>query len=311
MRRPSHLPDALSSSAATPPRPLRASAKTPRTAHGEQAASQVKLRARSHETKRKSARKVEEEETAALRAEVVQLRQELAEQAAAHDALLSLAAHELRGPLTALKGYAQLLARQGRITPLPQTLSHSIEVIEQQSSRLADMVGELHDAARIRRGDFELIRTQIDLAPLVEAEMARRRALAPDHTLLLLAETTPLVGRWDAMRLGQVMHDLLDNATRYSPEGSVVVVRLGQADGMALVSVRDQGIGVARDEWEHIFDYIYRAPNAEQRNLSGVGLGLFISRAIVTKLGGRLWVATSDTHAGGGTEMRFTLPLHA
>ncbi len=295
MRTPSRRPDAHSSAAASL-RPI----KVPAKAHSRQAQQTNPESMAAHP---------EDSDVAALCAEVARRRDELAQQAAAHDALLSLAAHELRGPLTVIKGYAQLLARQGRTTPLPGTLTHSVEVIEQQSTRLSDMVGELHDAARIRRGDFELIRTQVDLAPLVEAELERRRPLAPDHTLLLLTETTSLVGHWDAMRVGQVIRDLLDNATRYSPEGGVVVVRLGQADGMASVSVRDQGIGVEREQWERIFDYLYRAPNAERRNLSGVGLGLFVSRAIASKLGGRLWVAASDPHAGGGTDFHFTLPL--
>jgi len=250
-----------------------------------------------------------QEENATLRAEVTRLRRELADHAAAQDALLSLAAHELRGPLTALRGYAQLLIRQAHKAPLPSALTHSVEVIEQQSVRLSDMVGELHDAARIRRGDFEVLHAPVDIVPLMEAEIERRRVLAPEHTLLLLADVTSLVGLWDGARLGQVFRDLLENATRYSPEGGVVVIKLAETDGAAWVSVRDQGIGVDPADWEHIFAYLYRAPNAEQRNLSGLGLGLFVSRAITTQLGGRLWLEASDTHAGGGSEFHLTLPL--
>jgi len=248
------------------------------------------------------------DEIARLRAEVERLRLEVVEQGHARDAFISLAAHELRSPLTTVKGYAQLLLRQARKAPLPAAMTRSVEAIDEQTARMSDMVGALHDATRIRRGDFELLRAPVDLVALAESEVERRRLLAPEHTVLLLAEASSLVGQWDGARLAQVIRDLLDNAIRYSPEGGVVVLRLAAEDGMATLSVRDQGIGVAPADRERIFEYLYRAPETERRNLSGVGLGLFISRAIAERLGGRLWLAASDT-TGGGSEFRLALPL--
>ena len=247
-------------------------------------------------------------EIARLRAEVTRLRLEVAEQGQVRDAFISLAAHELRSPLTTVKGYAQLLLRQARRTPLPLAMARSVAAIDEQTARMSDMVGELHDATRIRRGDFEVICTHADLVALAEAEMERRRPLAPEHTLLLLAAAPALVGQWDGARLGQVIRDLLENAIRYSPEGGVVVLRLAEEDGMATLTVRDQGVGVAPADHERIFEYLYRALDAERRNLSGIGLGLYVSRAIAERLGGRLWLAASDT-SGGGSEFRLALPL--
>lgn len=247
-------------------------------------------------------------EVARLRAEVARLRLEVAEQGQARDAFISLAAHELRSPLTTVKGYAQLLLRQARKVALPPAMARSVEAIDQQTGRMSDMVGELHDAARIRRGEFEVVCARADLVALAEAEVERRRPLAPEHTLLLLAEASSLVGQWDGARIAQVIRDLLENAIRYSPAGGVVVVRLAAEDGTATLSVRDQGVGVAPADHERIFEYLYRAPDAERRNLSGIGLGLYVSRAIVQRLGGRLWLAASDT-TGGGSEFRLALPL--
>ena len=249
-------------------------------------------------------------EIARLRSEVTRLRLEVAEQGQARDAFISLAAHELRSPLTTVKGYAQLLLRQARRTPLPPAMARSVAAIDEQTARMSDMVGELHDATRIRRGDFEVICTHVDLVALAEAEVERRRPLAPEHTLLLLAEAPALMGQWDGARLAQVIRDLLENAIRFSPEGGVVVLRLAEVDGMATLSVRDQGVGVAPADHERIFEYLYRAPDAERRNLSGVGLGLYVSRAIAERLGGRLWLVASDTN-GGGSEFRLALPLDA
>lgn len=249
-------------------------------------------------------------EVARLRTEALRLRAEVAQQTQERDAFISLAAHELRSPLTTVKGYAQLLARQARKTPLAAAMARSVEAIEQQASRMSDLVGELHDATRIRRGDFEVTPLNADLVALAAVEIDRRRALAPEHTLLLLSEAPSLLGQWDGQRLSQIIRDLLDNATRFSPDGSIVVLRIGTRDGAATLSVRDQGIGVARADRELIFDYLYRAPNAERRNLSGLGLGLYVSRAIAERMGGRLWLAASETAAhGGGSEFRLTLPI--
>jgi signal transduction histidine kinase len=246
-------------------------------------------------------------EIARLRAEIAHLRLEVAEQSHARDAFISLAAHELRSPLTTVKGYAQLLLRQARKIALPPAMERSVAAIDEQTARMSDMVGAFYDALRIRRGDFELTRTRADLVALTTAEVERRRPLAPEHTVLLLAEEPSLVGQWDATRVSQIIHALLDNALRYSPAGGGVALRLAQEDGMATLSVRDQGIGVAPADREHIFEYLYRAPDAERRNLNGVGLGLYISRAIAERLGGRLWLAASDT-SGGGSEFRLALP---
>ncbi len=247
-------------------------------------------------------------EIARLRAEVAHLRVEVAEQSQARDAFISLAAHELRSPLTTVKGYAQLLLRQARKVALPPAMERSVAAIDEQTSRMSDMVVALHEATRIRRGDFELMCGPVDLVALAQAEVERRRPLATEHTLLLSAETPSLVGQWDGPRVAQVIRDLLDNAIRYSPEGGVVVLRLAREDGVATLSVRDQGIGVAPADRERIFEYLYRAPDAERRNLTGVGLGLYIGRAIAERLGGRLWLAASDTR-GGGSEFRLALPM--
>jgi signal transduction histidine kinase len=231
-------------------------------------------------------------------------------QAQALDAFLSLMVHELRGPLTSVKGYAQLLIRQARRHALPEVVMRSAAAIEQQSVRLSEMIDELHDAARIRRHRLELLTAPTDLEPIVRQQVEWWRRVAPDHTYHLLVHSEgPLVGNWDAHRVTQIVCDLLDNATRYSPNDSVIEVELAREDNAALLIVRDTGIGIPIGERRRIFDDRYRAREAQARNLSGLGLGLFVSREIAERLGGKLWLHASRTGERSGSEFRLRLPL--
>ena len=107
----------------------------------------------------------------------------------------------------------------------------------------------------------------------------------------------------------QVLRDLIDNAIRFSPSGGAVTVELVQVGEMAEARVRDEGIGIGEKDREHVFEYLYRAPEAESRNLTGLGLGLFVSQAIIERLGGRLWLEAAPPKPQKGSEFRFTLPL--
>ncbi len=247
---------------------------------------------------------------AALAAGVQAVRQagEAVGEARNRDAFVSLAAHELRSPLTSIKGYSQLLIRQARKSPLPESMLRSVEAVEQQSMRMAEMVGELLDASRIQRGTLELTPASADLVPIATKTVERRRVFLPQQ-LILEVEEPSLVGMWDALRVEQIVRDLVDNASRFSPEGNAVVVRVSREGSMALVSVHDEGIGVAADDRERIFEYLYRAPTAEHRNLAGLGLGLFLSRNLAEHMGGRLLLHSTSTEAPTGSEFRLLLPL--
>jgi signal transduction histidine kinase len=223
-------------------------------------------------------------------------------------AFISLAAHELRSPLTSVKGYAQLLLRSARKDPAyPPGHLRALQAIEQQASRMSDMVAELLEASRIQRNTFELHSRPADLAELVRHAVDVRRTADEQHPIVLHAPETSLVGLFDAAHVEQVMRDLLDNAIRYSPEGGQVTITLSQVGDAGRVCVHDQGLGVADEERDHIFEAFYRGPSAKYRNLSGLGLGLFVSRAIVERMGGSIWLVSSEP--GQGSEFCFELPL--
>ncbi|MGH2516810.1 MAG: sensor histidine kinase [Ktedonobacterales bacterium] len=244
---------------------------------------------------------------AGLRA--LRLADAVAEEARARDEFISLAAHELRSPLTSTRGYAQLLARQARKASVPAAMLRSVAAIEEQSLRMAEMVSELLDASRIRRGMLAVRLASADLVPLAQKVVEKRQLHYPRHTISLQIEAPSLAGNWDAQRVEQIVRDLLDNAARYSPEGGAIFIRLTETDRMAMLCVRDEGTGVAPEDRSRIFDYLYRAPTAKERNLSGLGLGLFICQYLAEHMGGRLVLHETAEGKPHGSEFRLTLPL--
>jgi signal transduction histidine kinase len=225
------------------------------------------------------------------------------------DAFISLTAHELRTPLTSIKGYAQLLMRQARKHPLPESVVHSIEAIDQQSQRLAEMISELLDASRIHRGKLDVNVAPADIVPLARHAIERRQPFFPLHQFVLETSAVSVIALVEAPRVEQVIRDLLDNAARHTPSGDRITVTISQDQRMALVEVQDAGIGVDAADRERIFEYLYRAPRSEQRNLSGLGLGLFVSKYLIERMGGQLWLHTTSTEPPTGSDFHFTLPL--
>jgi signal transduction histidine kinase len=216
------------------------------------------------------------------------------------DAFLSLIAHELRSPLTSIKGFAQLAAR-ALDGPGAKRATRHLRVIDQQTERLGRLIGELADVSRLQRGKLTLIPTPFDLVPLAEATVARQRDIT-SHTIGLTLPDAPLIVRADPARIEQSLAHLLANAIRFSPAGEITVT-LERAGDTARLTVCDHGIGVPQAERRQIFERFYRATNGGG---SGLGLGLFIVDQIIARSGGTIAV---DDAAGGGARFCLILPL--
>jgi signal transduction histidine kinase len=245
-------------------------------------------------------------ETSAL--EVLRMARIASEESAARETFISFGVHELRSPLTSIKGFAQLLIRQSRKTELPQAMVRSIQSIDQQSLRMSEMLGEMLDASRILHGHLEMVPVPMDLADLVNKVVERRRTLFPDHDFTVLGTELAVPGQWDSGRVEQILRDLLDNAARHSPVGTSIMVEVASSPHTATVSVRDQGTGIAQADQRYLFGYLYHTQESERRNLSGLGLGLFVSRYLARCLGGDLWLDSSNVAFPSGSEFRFALP---
>jgi signal transduction histidine kinase len=231
------------------------------------------------------------------------------------DRFLSIAAHELRTPVTAVKLASQVvLADLYDGTLDPDRAARHLSGIVLAADRLEALIRDLMDVSRMRSGHLLLELRPMELSALVDTVALRYSDIVSvNHRLVMDLPSTPLVLVGDPWRLEQVVENLFSNAMKYSPDGGAVSVRLcrvpasGQdADG-ALLSVTDSGIGLPASEHEAIFEPFGRATNAVQSGIPGMGLGLHISRQIVEGHGGRLWAESIG--ANEGTTFWMWLPL--
>jgi signal transduction histidine kinase len=218
------------------------------------------------------------------------------------DQFLSIVSHELRTPLTTIKGYAQMLRR--KLADSPDGLRFAVN-IDAQVSRLSRLVDDLLDVTRFSRGQFELRRQRLDLRPLLDDVVGRFRVVAPEHEFRLDLDTGSFEGTWDRDRLEQVMNNLVGNAVKYSPDGGTVTISTRHQDDHLIVGVRDEGIGIADEDQQHLFERFYRG-KAEGGSVKGLGLGLYVTRRIVEAHGGSVGVRS---RRGVGSEFYFSLPL--
>ena len=254
-----------------------------------------------------------------------------ANEAAAHEAsrrmetFVATAAHDLRTPLTATAGYldlaqhktAQLAATVHEVHPglVPRVaaVGDRMEAATRSAERLKRLLDVLFDAAATRSGKLELHRAPCDLATLVRDEVAELRVAAPDRTIRLRAPAggRPILVEVDAARIGEVVMNFVSNALKYSPPDRPVYVSVAARSEGARVAVRDAGPGIPRAEQAHLWELFYRVPGVEpQGDATGgsLGLGLYISKAVIDAHGGQLGVRSA---VGKGSTFWFTLPLAA
>lgn len=223
----------------------------------------------------------------------------------ARDEFLSVAAHELRTPLTSLVGFAQILRRQldGVDGPDERVLRRGVEAIDHQSDRLSRLVSRLLDVSRIEDGRLVLEPAVTDLATLVRAIAEAVGVNTGRHEIAVQAPPA-LWATVDALRIEQVVGNLVDNAIKYSPDGGRIDVELlAGGDRTVRLSVTDSGVGIPPEKRARIFDRFYRAHT--DSHTSGLGLGLYISRQIVELHGGSI---RAEFPPRGGTRFVVDLP---
>ncbi|MET0403992.1 MAG: PAS domain-containing sensor histidine kinase [Cystobacter sp.] len=246
---------------------------------------------------------------AALSVDNARLYREAQEAIRLRDEFLSIASHELKTPLTPLSLKLQALERAAESdsdSALSRTVRAHVESGRQQLRKLTSLMNGLLDVSLIAAGAFHLRREQVDLSAVVREVAARLgpRAARSEAPLVVHAEA-PVRGRWDRSRLEQVVTSLVDNAVKYGV-GAPVDIRVGQEGGQARLTVRDQGIGIAAEQSQRIFERYARA--VSERHYGGLGLGLYITRAIVEAEGGRVYV---NSVLGEGATFVVELPLSA
>lgn len=223
---------------------------------------------------------------------------------------LATVSHELRTPLGFIMGYATSLL----LPDAPDdraTTRRFLHVIADSSKELEQLVDDLLDMTKIGSGTLSVSPRPTRLGPLVRAAVDRVRG--PEHRVVRSVPTAlpPILA--DPRRVEQVLHDLLDNAVKYSPDGGTVTVTAARSGDEVTVSVVDEGLGIRPDELASVFERFHRGRIARSRGIAGTGLGLAICKGIVEAHGGRIWAESppADAPPGDlrGSAIRFTLPL--
>jgi signal transduction histidine kinase len=266
-------------------------------------ASQLRARVRDLEQANETNRALNLELEARVERATAELRREML----AKDEFMSTVSHDLKSPLTFIKGMANLRRRRAAATPETRPLIDALEQIEGCAGRMAQQLDELVDTGRLQSGTpLELRRDKVDLIALARKAVAEHQQTTDRHALHVSTRLPKLVGEWDELRLGRVLDNLLDNAVKYSPRGGSVKVSIGTADdGAAVLSVSDRGEGIHESDLPHIFERFRRGQNVEGR-IPGTGIGLAGVQRIVEQHQGTIAV---DTRVGVGTTFTIRLPL--
>ena len=220
------------------------------------------------------------------------------------DEFISMASHELKTPVTALKGFTQLLLRRFKNRNDEESI-RSLARMDAQIDRLTTLISDMLDLSKMQSGQLAYRMEQFDLAELIREIIENVQGTTQTHQLLL-EKTVEVQIYGDRDRIGQVLINLLTNAIKYSPTAERIIVGMAIHEENALVSVQDFGIGISQSYQESIFQRFYQVNEPAEKTYAGLGIGLYIASQIIERHQGRLWV---QSRKGEGSIFRFSLPL--
>jgi len=218
---------------------------------------------------------------------------------------LAATSHELRTPLTSIKGYAEL-ATQGKLGPISEQVDEAFDIILKNAKRLERLANDTHDQSTIDADKLSLKMELLDIKALVKECIQTMRPLLETHQhqlQLRIAENLPEI-EGDPYRIAQVLRNLLENATKFTPEGGKIELRIRELPNSILIEIEDTGIGINSEDLDRVFDRFVRSRGTEL--IAGSGLGLSIAKEIVIRHGGWIWAESEGT--GEGSTFFFTLP---
>ena len=218
--------------------------------------------------------------------------------------LLSTVSHELRTPLAIIKGYSTMLVDYDRRLKSAEKQGY-LESIDRATDRLSELVDRLLDLSRLEAGLLRLNRQPTSISKLIEETVDETRLRVPGHKIVLKETNKLPMTDIDAGRVRQVLDNIIDNAIKYSKEGTSIVIGAKLIGSGLQVSVADRGIGIPAKDLERVFDRMYRIEQRLTPDTGGAGLGLAICRGLVEAHGGRIWV---ESRLGKGSTFYFTLP---
>jgi signal transduction histidine kinase len=226
--------------------------------------------------------------------------EQISENVKKKDEFIGIASHELKTPLTTIKGYVEMLQMMEEDPAKKQFVNSAFKNV----LKLEDLVKDLLDVSRIESGQLQLEMAEFDISQLVDETIASAQETSANHQIKRNDELKEVMMYGDRKRIEQVMINLLSNAVKYSPGEKEVLVTLEKNQHDLTVRVRDFGLGIPKEEHEYIFDRFYRTKGSSV-HISGFGLGLYICRDIIRRHGGKIWIDSMDK----GTCFNFSLPI--
>ncbi len=216
---------------------------------------------------------------------------------------ISLASHELKTPITSMNVFTQLMAK--KIPKRNRQVAYLVQKMGNQVKEMANLINDLLDVTRIQLGKLELHKEHINLISFIQETLEDIQPTTKKHKITFRGpKNVEIIA--DKQRLWQVLTNLLNNAIKYSPKGGTIRVLLEKKRTRTIISIHDDGIGISKENQEHIFDRYFREETEQHDNVSGLGLGLFLARQIIQLHNGRIWVKSD---IGKGATFSFTLPL--
>jgi signal transduction histidine kinase len=245
-------------------------------------------------------RKAEQERERLVREQIVRDERE-----ARRNEFISMVVHELKTPLSSLKGYSQLLGRRCERMGDTQGM-HLATRMDQQVNRLTGLIDDLQDVNRMEGGKLQLRKSEFAFDELVAEVVADIQLTTEQHTIVTEGRTNATI--WaDRERIGQVLTNLLTNAIKYAPASEMILVKLASDSQGVTACVQDFGPGIPKDLQAQVFEPFYRIEKPDHGSASGLGLGLAIAAGLIERHNGRIWVESEE---GAGSSFCFTLPLN-
>lgn len=220
------------------------------------------------------------------------------------DDFIAVASHELKTPVTSIKAYTQILKSKFDKKGDKES-SEQLGKMDSQVNKLTTLIRDLLDITKIESGKLEFNKTTFKFDSLVYETAEFMQFTSDTHKVIIKGQTGKKV-KCDRDRLGQVITNLMSNAIKYSPGGDKVIVKLSEGSETVVFSIKDFGVGIAKDKQSRVFERFFRVNDSDQNTFPGLGLGLYISSEIIKRMGGKIWVKST---VGKGTIFSFSIPL--
>lgn len=225
------------------------------------------------------------------------------------DEFISMASHELKTPITTIKGYTQILNQllkdgSGSVAKYKRLLTF-VGKMDEQLNRLTELVNDLLDVSKIQAGKLQLKKEKVDINDLTKDVVSDIQMISQNHQIIFKKNTDNSKVLADKHLIAEVLINLISNAIKYSPKADKVIVQTKKESGSLVVSVQDFGIGISEKDQAKIFERFFQASNKIRESFSGLGLGLYICSEIISRHKGTIWV---NSIKGKGSTISFSLP---